>query len=99
MIVGVPATELDASCHVAGGVIDQQKGAIGRDRYGDQTDDVPGRWLEALITGLAYDLSRKRPPFDEGLIQRLKGEAAEAEDKAQRADRGRQRFRYKIGGR
>ncbi len=30
--------------------------------------------------------------------QALKGEAAEAEDKAQRADRGRQRYRYRIGG-
>lgn len=64
-------------------------------RYGDTTDDVPGRWLEALISGLALDLARKRPPYDEQLIARLKAEAAEAEDLAQRADRGRQRYRYR----
>ena len=65
------------------------------DRYGDTTDDVPGRWLEALVSGLALDLARKRPPYNEALIARLKGEAAEAEDLAQRADRGRQRYRYR----
>jgi hypothetical protein len=61
------------------------------------TDDVPGRWLEALTLGLALDLARKRPPYDEGLISRLRGEAQEAEDIAMAADRGRQRFRYRIG--
>ena len=65
------------------------------DRYGDTTDDVPGRWLEALVSGLALDLARKRPPYNEPLIQRLKAEAAEAEDLAQRADRGRERYRYR----
>jgi len=64
-------------------------------RYG-QPDDVAGRWLEALILGLALELARKRPPYDEGLISRLKGEAQEAEDIAMAADRGRQRFRYRI---
>lgn len=64
-------------------------------RYG-QADDVVGRWLEALILGLALELARKRPPYDEGLISRLKGEAQEAEDIAMAADRGRQRFRYRI---
>lgn len=64
-------------------------------RYG-QPDDVAGRWLEALILGLALDLARKRPPYDENLISRLKGEAQEAEDIAMAADRGRQRFRYRI---
>jgi hypothetical protein len=66
------------------------------DRYGDTTDDVPGRWLDALVSGLALDLARKRPPYNEALIQRLKAEAAEAEDLAQRADRGRYSFRYRI---
>lgn len=69
------------------------------DRYGDNTDDVPGRWLEAMVSGLALDLARKRPPFNEALIERLKSEAAEAEDLAQRADRGRHRFRYRASGR
>jgi hypothetical protein len=64
------------------------------ERYGDTTDDIPGRWLEALVSGLALDLARKRPPYDEALISRLKGEAMEAEDLAQRADRDRSRFRY-----
>lgn len=66
------------------------------ERYGDTTDDVPGRWLEALISGLALDLARKRPPYNEELIARLKVEAADAEDLAQRADRGRQRYRYRT---
>jgi hypothetical protein len=60
------------------------------------SDDVPNRWLEALVTGLALDLARKRPPYNEQLIQRLKMEADEAEDNAQRADRGRQRYRYRT---
>lgn len=66
------------------------------DRYGDTTDDVPGRWLEALISGLSLDLARKRPPYNEALINRLKMEALEAEDLAQRADRGRERYRYRT---
>ncbi len=69
------------------------------DRYGDATDDVPGRWLDALVSGLALDLARKRPAegggYNEALIARLKMEAAEAEDLAQRADRGRQPYRYR----
>lgn len=63
--------------------------------------DVPGRWLEAMILGLALDLARKRPGdggvYNEGLISRLAAEAAEAEDIAMRADRDRSRFRYRIG--
>jgi len=59
-------------------------------------DDVPGRWLEALILCVAHDLASKRPPYDEGVIARLKGEAAEAEDVAIRADRDRARYRYRI---
>jgi hypothetical protein len=59
-------------------------------------DDVPGRWLEAMILGLAHDFARKRPPYDEALIGRLKAEAAEAEDIAMRADRDRSRYRHRI---
>lgn len=70
------------------------------DRQADNMDDVPGRWLEALITGLALDLARKRPGssgvYDENLINRLKAEAAEAEVLAQRADRDRARYRYRV---
>lgn len=66
------------------------------DRFIGDAEDVPGRWLEALISGLALDLARKRPPYNEPLIQRLKLEYAEAEDLAQRADRGRQRYRYRT---
>lgn len=69
------------------------------DRYSADLGDVPGRWLEAMIAGLALDLARKRPPYDEGLINRLSGEALEAEGIAQRADRDRARYRYKIAGR
>ena len=64
-------------------------------RYGD-VDDVPGRWLEALVLGVALELARKRPPYDEALIARLKVEAAEAEDLAQRADRDRSNYRVRI---
>jgi hypothetical protein len=65
----------------------------------DMDPEVPARWLEALIFGLALDLARKRPPYDEALIQRLKVESADAEGLAQRADRGRHSFRYRIAGR
>lgn len=58
--------------------------------------DIPGRWLEAVILGLAHDFARKRPPYDEALIARLKAEAVEAETIAQRADRDRARYRYRI---
>jgi len=64
-------------------------------RYGD-VDDVPGRWLEAMIFGLALDLARKRPPHNEPLIARLKGESMEAEELAQRNDRDRSRYRYMV---
>lgn len=65
------------------------------DRYNPE-DDVPGRWLEALIIGLAHDLARKRPPFDEALISRLSNERTEAEGIAQRADRDRANYRVRI---
>jgi len=65
------------------------------ERYGE-TSDIPSRWLEALVTGLALDLARKRPPYNEPLIARLKQEAAEAEDIAQRNDRDRSRYKMRI---
>lgn len=68
----------------------------------DGMGDVPGRWLEALIVGLAHDLARKRPgpngAYSESLIQRLKAESSEAENLAWRADRQRVRYNYRIGG-
>lgn len=68
-------------------------------RYETTADDVPGRWLEALILGLAHDLARKRPPYNEALIARLKSEASEAESIAHDADRDRTRFKFNISGR
>lgn len=65
------------------------------DRYGGDAD-VPGRWLNALVVGLGLHLARTRPPLDPGLIQRLTAEAADAEELAQRDDRDRGRFRYRI---
>lgn len=62
----------------------------------NNSDDVPGRWLEALICGMAHDFARKRPPYDEALIARLGAESAVAEEEALRADRDRSRFRYRI---
>ena len=66
------------------------------DRY-EGNNDVPGRWLGALVAGLALDLAEKRPPYDENLIARLQGKATDAEDIAQRADRDRTSFRMRIG--
>lgn len=68
------------------------------DRHDHSTDDVPGRWLEALTLGLAADLAKKRPPYDEQLIARLEREATAAEARAQRADRDRTRYRMRMGG-
>jgi hypothetical protein len=63
-------------------------------------DDVPGRWLEALIIAVAHDLARKRPGpggvYNEQLIARLDGERIAAEDIARRADRDRARYRYRV---
>jgi len=59
-------------------------------------DDVPGRWLEALILALSHDLASKRPPYNEALISRLKMDAQEALDDALRADRDRSRYRMRI---
>lgn len=70
------------------------------DRQSDTMDDVPGRWLEAMICALAYDFARKRPGTDGGyneqLIARLSQESAKAEDLATRNDRDRARYRYKV---
>lgn len=70
------------------------------DRHSDAMSDVPGRWLEAMICALAYDLACKRPDaegnYNEALIARLAAQSAEAEDTAQRADRDRARFKYRI---
>lgn len=67
---------------------------------GSTHDDVPGRWLEAMILSLAHDLARKRPgpsgKYDEALINRLKTERDEAEDICIRADRDRARYRFRI---
>lgn len=63
-------------------------------------DDVPGRWLEALILAVAHDFARKRPGegggYNEALIARLDGERREAETIARDADRPRTRYRYRI---
>jgi len=71
------------------------------DRDENAMEDVPGRWLEAMITALAHDLATKRPApdgsYNEPLIARLKAAAAESEEIAQRADRDRSRFIYKVG--
>lgn len=69
------------------------------DTYGNEVD-APGRWLEALVSGVALELARKRPnedgSYNEGLIQRLKMEADEANLIAQNADRQRHRYRFRI---
>lgn len=64
-------------------------------RYTD-VDDVAGRWLEALTLGMALELARKRPPYDEALIARLKQESMEAEVLAQQTDRDRANYRMRI---
>lgn len=70
------------------------------DAVNSNMDDIPGRWMEALILGLAHDFARKRPGpggvYDEPLIARLRGESAEAEGIAERADRDRARYRYRV---
>jgi hypothetical protein len=66
---------------------------------GTTHDDVPGRWLEAMIVALAHDLARKRPGpngYNEQLIMRLDAERREAEEICRRADRDRARYRYRI---
>lgn len=67
------------------------------ERYDSVSDrEVPGRWLGALVAGLALDLAKKRPPFNEELIARLQRDYDAAASLAQMGDRGRQRFRYRI---
>lgn len=66
----------------------------------EATSNIPGRWLEALVISLAHDLARKRPltggGYDEKTIQRLTMEMAEAEQRAQNADRERVDWRVRI---
>lgn len=59
-------------------------------------DDVPSRWLEAVILGLAHDLASKRPPYEPKLIARLRMSANAAEMAALAADRDRAAFRYRT---
>lgn len=65
--------------------------------------DVPARWSRALVAGLALELARKRPlptgGYDEGLINRLKGEYNEAEVLAKGDDRERATLRLRMGRR
>lgn len=100
--------------HPAGGGYDIEVWYVERpadfDRLAHGLEDVPGRWLEALILGLAHDMACKRPSqittpngasmvrYDEQLIARLKADAAEAEELAARSDRDRARFRYRPTG-
>jgi len=69
------------------------------DTYSNEVD-APGRWLEALVCGVALELARKRVrddgTYDENLIMRLKSEADEANLIAQNADRSRHRYRFRI---
>jgi len=64
--------------------------------------DAPGRWLEALVTGVALELAKKRPMegggYNETLIARLKTEADEANVIAQNADRQRTNYRFRRAG-
>lgn len=62
----------------------------------EYSSDIPGRWIEALIVNMATELAKKRPPVDMGLIQMLTADANAAEDRAQRADRDRSRYRVRM---
>ena len=69
------------------------------DLTSDLTSDVPGRWLEAMILGLAHDLACKRPGpegYNEPLISRLDAQRLRAEDICTRADRDRSNYRYRM---
>ena len=52
----------------------------------DQNVDVPSRWIEAMCSGLAYFLSKKRPSIDGGTRAELKLDYEEAFSRAQAAD-------------
>lgn len=65
------------------------------ERY-QPNSEVPGRWTRALVQALALELAKKRPPYNEALIQRLTAEKEQAEELAKRDDRGRQRYRVRM---
>lgn len=66
------------------------------DRAQSNLDDIPSRWLNAVIAGLAHDLACKRPPYNEALISRLERESIRQFNIAKDNDRDRARFRYRI---
>ena len=52
----------------------------------DQNVDVPSRWIEAMCSGLAYFLGKKRPGIDGNMRAELKLDYEEAFSRAQSAD-------------
>lgn len=68
--------------------------------YTDVTSGIPGRWLRAMVLGLAYDLAAKAPQFggvyDEALLQRLQQDYRRALALAQDNDRERKPYVYRI---
>ena len=52
----------------------------------DQNVDVPSRWIEAMCSGLAYFLGKKRPGIDGNMRAELKLDYEEAFSRAQSAE-------------
>lgn len=61
--------------------------------------DAPDRWFRTLSLQVARDVVGKTHPVDEGKFERLAGMAADAEERARRADRNRTPFRVGLAHR
>lgn len=60
------------------------------------SQEVVGRWLPALVTGVALKLAKKRSPYPQDRVAGLELDYNKALMLAQMGDRGRQRYRYRI---
>jgi hypothetical protein len=67
------------------------------DRYGNDPDGLPQRWLNALVSGVAVRMAKKRPGTEEEKIERLGKDYINDLELCTNNDRERVNLRVRIG--
>jgi len=66
------------------------------DRFDSGLGGIASRWLDALCWGLAHRLAATRDAKDHAFLQRLKGDYMESLGRAQRNDRERTSYKFRV---